>query len=97
MGITIHYSGTLDDTNRVEKMEDRMMTLVFALGGRVTIWRSHSSNVPQNGHAYVRGALFGLASENAITQEVTEQMHEQLESILDSLYEPMSDAWSGPL
>ncbi len=31
MGTTIHYSGTLDDMNRVEEMEDQVMDLVFAL------------------------------------------------------------------
>ncbi len=49
-----------------------------------------------SGHAYARGAVFGLTSEKAITQEVAAQLHEQLDFILDSLHELMSDAWSEP-
>ncbi len=42
MGITIHYRGTIDDLNRVEELEDRVIDLVFALGGKATVWRSWS-------------------------------------------------------
>lgn len=44
MGVTIHYHGTLDDLGRVEEMEDRVLDLVFALGGRATIWRSYADH-----------------------------------------------------
>jgi len=40
MGVTIHYCGTLDDIGRIEEMEDRVIDLVFSLGGKATIWRS---------------------------------------------------------
>ena len=49
-----------------------------------------------SGHAYARGAVFGLSSENAITKEVATDFHEQLESVLKSLHEFMSDAWDEP-
>jgi len=42
MGITIHYRGTIDDLNCVEELEDRVIDLVFALGGKPTVWRSWS-------------------------------------------------------
>jgi hypothetical protein len=57
MGITIHYSGALDDTNRVEEMEDRVMNLVFALGGRATIWRSFADHDPSR---IVRGLMLEM-------------------------------------
>ncbi len=40
MGVTIHYHGTMDDVSQVETMEDRLLDLVFSLGGRASIWRS---------------------------------------------------------
>lgn len=57
MGITIHYSGTLDDTSRVEEMEDRVMDFVFALGGRATIWRSFADHDPSR---MVRGLMLEM-------------------------------------
>lgn len=44
MGITIHYRGTMDDVNQVEAIEDRVLDLVFSLGGRATIWRSYADD-----------------------------------------------------
>lgn len=44
MGITIHYRGTLDDVRQIETMEDRVLDLVFALGGRATVWRSYADH-----------------------------------------------------
>ncbi len=44
MGITIHYRGTMDDVRQIENMEDRVLDLVFALGGRATIWRSFADH-----------------------------------------------------
>ncbi|MGB7344848.1 MAG: hypothetical protein WBD20_11575 [Pirellulaceae bacterium] len=44
MGITIHYRGTMDDVDQVEAMEDRVLDLVFSLGGRATIWRSYADD-----------------------------------------------------
>ena len=46
------------------------------------------------GHAYARGAVFGLNSENAITKDVASDLHTDLERILESLYKLMSDAWN---
>lgn len=40
MGITIHFRGTIDDLNQVEEFEDRVLDLVFSLGGKATVWRS---------------------------------------------------------
>ncbi|MDX1928542.1 MAG: hypothetical protein SFV81_18575 [Pirellulaceae bacterium] len=57
MGTTIHYSGTLNDINRVEEMEDRVMDLVFALGGRATIWRSFADQDPSR---VVRGLMLEM-------------------------------------
>ena len=45
-------------------------------------------------HAYARGAVFGLSSENAITKEVAIDLHEDLERILETLHQLMSDAWN---
>ncbi len=44
MGITIHYRGTMDDVNQIETMEDRVLDIVFAIGGRATIWRSFADH-----------------------------------------------------
>jgi hypothetical protein len=37
MGVTIHYRGTMDDVALVEEMEDRVIDLALALGGRATV------------------------------------------------------------
>jgi hypothetical protein len=58
MGITIHYRGTIDDVANVETMEDRLLDLVFALGGRATIWRSYADHDPSR---IVRGLMIEMA------------------------------------
>jgi hypothetical protein len=40
MGITIHYQGTIDDLSQVETMEDRLLNLVFSLGGPPLVERA---------------------------------------------------------
>jgi hypothetical protein len=57
MGITIHYRGTIDDVAKVETMEDRLLDLVFALGGRATIWRSFADADPSR---VVRGLMIQM-------------------------------------
>ncbi len=44
MGVTIHYRGTVDDLSCVEQLEDRVIDLVFSLGGRATLWRSYADH-----------------------------------------------------
>jgi len=44
MGITIQYRGTIDDVTCVEEMEDRVLDLVLAVGGRATLWRSYADH-----------------------------------------------------
>ena len=58
MGITIHYHGTIDELSRIEELEDRVADLVFALGGRVTVWRSFADHDPQR---VVRGVIVDIA------------------------------------
>lgn len=57
MGITIQYRGTIDDLTRVEAFEDRILDIVFALGGRGRIWRSF---VDRNPARVVRGLIVDL-------------------------------------
>lgn len=57
MGITIHYRGTLDDIGCIEQMEDRVMDLVFALGGTATVWRSFADHDPTR---VVRGLVIEM-------------------------------------
>ena len=57
MGVTIHYRGTIDDVAKVETMEDRLLDLVFALGGRATIWRSYANADPSR---IVRGLMIDM-------------------------------------
>jgi len=57
MGVTIHYRGTMDDQRQVETMEDRILDLVFSLGGRATIWRSFSE---RDSSRAVRGLIVNL-------------------------------------
>lgn len=54
MGVTIHYRGTLDELERVEEFEDRVLDVVSALGGQATIWRSFGQQDPSR---IVRGLL----------------------------------------
>ena len=57
MGVTIHYYGTVDDVRQIETMEDRILDLVFALGGRATIWRSFADH---DSSRVVRGLIVNL-------------------------------------
>jgi hypothetical protein len=57
MGVTIHYWGTIDDLSQVETMEDRLLDLIFSLGGRATIWRSFAE---RDSLRVVRGLLVQL-------------------------------------
>lgn len=57
MGITIHYRGTMNDISEVETMENRMLDLVFSLGGRATIWRSWASG---SSSRVVRGIMIDM-------------------------------------
>lgn len=57
MGVTIHYRGTMDDISEVETMENRILDLVFSLGGRATIWRSFADH---DSTRVVRGLLIEM-------------------------------------
>ena len=57
MGITIHYRGTMDDVSQIETMEDRVLDLVFSLGGRATIWRSFADH---DSSRVVRGLMIEM-------------------------------------
>lgn len=57
MGSTIHYHGTMDDISQVETMEDRMLDLVFSIGGRATIWRSFAD---EDSSRAIRGLTVNL-------------------------------------
>lgn len=57
MGVTIHYRGTIDDISQVETIEDRVLDLVFSLGGRATIWRSFADD---DSTRVVRGLIIEL-------------------------------------
>ena len=58
MGITIHYRGTMHNLASIEEMEDRVVDLVFSLGGQATIWRSFADHDPSR---VVRGLLLEMA------------------------------------
>lgn len=47
----------MDDVGCVEEMEDRVLDLVFALGGRATIWRSYADHAPSR---VIRGLLIEM-------------------------------------
>ena len=46
MGITIHYRGQLNDIERVEDFEDRVLDFTLAFGASARIWRSVSDKRP---------------------------------------------------
>ncbi|MDA1055493.1 MAG: hypothetical protein O3C40_34265 [Planctomycetota bacterium] len=58
MGVTIHYRGTMDDVSLVEEMEDRVVDLALALGGRATVWRSFADDDPSRA---IRGLMLEMA------------------------------------
>lgn len=58
MGETIHYRGTVDDNSQIEDMEDRVVDLVFALGGQATVWRSYADHDRTRA---VRGVIIDMA------------------------------------
>ncbi|QEG02629.1 hypothetical protein Mal15_67500 [Stieleria maiorica] len=46
------------------------------------------------GHAYARGAIFGLRSAEVISQEQSSAFHDQLESLLGTIHQLTEDAWA---
>jgi hypothetical protein len=46
-----------------------------------------------SGHAYARGAIFGLHSDKAITKDQSDSLHNQLESLLDRIHALSEAAW----
>ncbi len=56
MGITISYRGSLDDLDRVEDFEDRVLDLALELEGQARIWRSAKDD-PRR---MVRGLMLNL-------------------------------------
>lgn len=58
MGVPIHYRGKMDDLSQVETLEDRLLDLVFSLGGRATIWRSYADHDPAR---VMRGLMIEMA------------------------------------
>lgn len=47
-----------------------------------------------NGHAFARGAVFGLRREGTITQDQSDSLHTQLKSILSNVHSLVEKAWS---
>ena len=45
------------------------------------------------GHAFCRGAIFGLRASDQIDQTTSERFHGELEAILESIHELMAEAW----
>lgn len=46
-----------------------------------------------SGHAFLRGAVFALQSENVITSEEANEIHEMLAKILEHIHQLSADAW----
>ncbi len=57
MGLTIHYQGKMDDITKIEVMEDRLLDLVYSLGGRPTLWRSFAEH---DSSRVVRGLMIDM-------------------------------------
>lgn len=88
MGITIHYRGTMDDVSQIEDMEDRVIDLAVALGGRATVWRSFADHDPTRA---IRGVMLDMApGQETMSLLVTPEGH------LISLFE-IEDAEKQPL
>ncbi|QDV44996.1 hypothetical protein Enr13x_48690 [Stieleria neptunia] len=45
------------------------------------------------GHAYARGAVFGLRSDETITGEQSSQFHDQLDTLLTTIHHLAEYAW----
>ncbi|MFO7903083.1 MAG: hypothetical protein ACQESR_12935 [Planctomycetota bacterium] len=58
MGVTIHYRGGLNDIDRVEDFEDRVLDFALAIGASARVWRSVSD---QRSDRIVRGLIVELA------------------------------------
>ena len=46
MGVSVRYRGQIDDLERIEEFEDRVMAVVYSLGGQINVWRSYSEEWP---------------------------------------------------
>lgn len=58
MGITVHYRGSIEDPDRVEDLEDRVVDCGLQVGSFVRIWRSFVSGECAG---FLRGVLLDLA------------------------------------
>lgn len=73
MGITIHYRGTMDDVSQIEDMEDRVIDLAVAMGGRATVWRSFADHDPTRA---IRGVMLDMApGQETMSLLVTPEGH----------------------
>ena len=57
MGVTVHYRGTIDDPDRIEDLEDRLVDFALDSGADVQIWRTASST---DSSRVVRGVILNL-------------------------------------
>ena len=58
MGVTVHFRGTLDDLDRVEDFEDRVVDLALEIGSTVRIWRSTADDDLDR---VIRGVILDIA------------------------------------
>ncbi len=57
MGITVHYRGVIDDLDRIEDLEDRVVDFALEVQADVRMWRSQSGSDPRR---IVRGVMVNL-------------------------------------
>jgi hypothetical protein len=58
MGVTVFYRGRIDDLERIEDFEDRVLDVALEIGSAAQVWRSVSRDDPNR---VVRGLIVNLA------------------------------------
>ena len=63
----------MDDTSRIEEFENRVVDLVFAVGGTATIWRTHADHDPTR---MLRGLIVEMApGQDSMTLVIAPEGH----------------------
>ena len=96
MGVSIHYSGTMDNLNEVESM-NKVGGLVQATSDELSENVKRALAITQlkralSTHPYTRGAIVGLRHEGTNSPQRAEPFQEDLAAILTSIHDLLEQA-----
>ncbi len=63
MGTTIHYHGCIEDRDRIEEFEVRVLDLAWETGASAQVWRSTAEEDPTRARRFVPAMLRRLPAQ----------------------------------